>query len=169
MNNKKYLIAGIVALVAFMTVGYAALAQELNIFGTAQIDASWDIQIAGDYVNVHETENGSVTEITNASENVVGLEFEVDLLVPGSEARYDIVITNHGTIDAELSNIDEVYSDDLPDVFFNLSGIAVGEKLPAGQTNTATLTVTWNELATEVPEGLSQETANITFTYDQDQ
>ena len=169
MENKKYLVAGLVAIVALMAVGYAALAQELNVFGTAQIDASWDIQIAGDYVNVHQTENGEVTEVTDASENVVGLSFEVDLLVPGSEARYDITITNNGTIDAELGTINEVYSTDVADVFYTLSGITEGEKLPAGETNTATLTVVWDSEAVEVPEGLSQETANITFTYNQDQ
>lgn len=169
MENKKYLVGGLIAIIALMTVGYAALAQELNIFGTAQIDASWDIQIAGTYVDVQQTENGEVTELTDGNENVVGLEFEVDLLVPGSEARYDVVITNNGTIDAELGNINEVYSSDLADVFFVLDGITEGEKLPAGETNTATLTVTWDSAATEVPEGLSTETATVTFTYNQDQ
>ena len=48
MKDKKKVMIGILSvLVCIMAVGYALLAQELTINGTATIDSTWDVKITG--------------------------------------------------------------------------------------------------------------------------
>lgn len=110
------LVALIVAVLG-LTIAFAALSQTLTINGTASVNAAnWDVRfesLDGTY-NVspelsRTDESGSLyaenLEISEdgSTANVVG----VLLGRPGDYATYDFKISNKGTIDAKISNIEE--------------------------------------------------------------
>lgn len=82
MNKKvKNILLLILLLVVLgMTIGYAALAQLLNINGTANITASWDIKIT----NIAEGTLSGAKSKTAAvvSGDKLSATFDVDLLYP---------------------------------------------------------------------------------------
>ena len=164
--NKKWYIGILVVLVGVMAVGYAALAQELNIFGTSTVTAEWNMEIT----RFAEMSSHGITT-TSVNHVATSANFNIDLAAPGSTATYEMDITNNGTIDAEVSSIVIAPTTNLPDVSYEFSGLVVGDKQPAGEmmannTRTATLVVTWDPAGTEVLTG--QEDITVTVTYVQD-
>ena len=120
-KERKIKILSLVALIVAvlgLTVAFAALSQTLTINGTASVDAAnWDVRfesLDGTY-NVSPTlsrtpnPSGSLyaenLEISNdgSTANVVGVLLER----PGDFVTYDFKISNKGTIDAKISNIEE--------------------------------------------------------------
>lgn len=120
-KERKIKVLSLVALIVAvlgLTVAFAALSQTLTINGTASVDAAnWDVRfesLDGTY-NVSPTlsrtpgstevlyaENLEISE-DGSTANVVG----VLLGRPGDYATYDFKISNKGTIDAKISNIEE--------------------------------------------------------------
>lgn len=164
--NKKWYIGILVLLVGVMAVGYAALAQELNIFGTSNVTANWNMEIT----RFAEMSSHGVTT-DSVSFTATSATFNIDLAFPSATATYEMDITNNGTIDAEVASIVVTPTNNLPDVSYEFSGILVGDKQPAGSmmannTRTGTLVVTWDGAGTEVVTG--QEDITVTVTYVQD-
>ena len=91
MRNKKTIMIGILCtLVAIMTVGYALLAQELNINGRASIDSTWKVEIT----NITEKDIvGDATSKEVPSYTSTTANFSVGLIQPGDSITYDIEIT----------------------------------------------------------------------------
>lgn len=113
-KNKNILIGGLLAIVLIMAVGYAAFATQLNINGTATIDASW---------NVH-FDNSAAKTVTNATEDVTGViaftkgntqsapkgsisfsdnlnaTVNATLQSPGDKVDFTLTIMNEGSFDA---------------------------------------------------------------------
>jgi len=161
-NNKNWLIGGLLAAIVVMAVGYAALSQELEIFGTAQIDADWNVEIT------------SITEMTaveattfSTSHDGTAATFVVDLHEPGASASYDIVIENSGTIDAIVDSISISETELVDNVSFVFTGILANDTLATAATHTGTVTVEWDILAEVFPEELTEE-FTVTINYVQD-
>ena len=103
MKDKKKVIIGVLSvLVCIMAVGYALLAQELTINGSASIDSTWKVEITNITSKdvVGETVNKTDPTYTTTTAN-----FSVGLTQPGDSITYDITVTNKGTLDAVVESI----------------------------------------------------------------
>ena len=101
-RGRNIVIGTLLAAVAIMAVGYAALAQTLTINGTAEIGATWDVRIT-------EISNGTATNgASNASTpryTATSATFSTNLTVPGSKMVYTITVRNNGTLNARLTDL----------------------------------------------------------------
>lgn len=168
-SNKNWLIGGLIAIIVIMAVGYAALSQELNIFGTATIDAEWNVE----FTAITLEDSHGATEVLAPNFTATTATFEVTLPFPGAFAEYDIIVTNNGTIDAKVGSITINESEDVADVSYTVSGIAVDDELPTtapNDTHTVTVRVEWDGAAEELPEDPAPltETITVTIVYVQD-
>lgn len=158
-NRKNVLIGGLIVAVILMAVGYAALSEQLEIGGTAEIDAEWNVEI----FSITETlTTDATTESTNSTATTA--TFEVKLHEPGAIATYDVRVENNGTIDAIVDSINLQQSEDVADVEFEFSGIEVGSELAVDGHHIVSVTVKWDSEATEVPEPPAETTETLTLT-----
>lgn len=108
-NTKKYIkltcIIAVFALVVGIGIVYAALSQELNINGTADVQsASFVIKFA-DLQAVKKTGNANEVTAPEIKNDTKIEEYAVTLSTPGDSIVYEFKVVNSGTIDAELSSI----------------------------------------------------------------
>ena len=160
-THKSTIIMILLALVLLMAIRYAAFAQRLNINGSTQISSSWDVHIEDISVN-SELQNG---QNINASvgENNLSATFEAELIEPGSSVTYDITVRNAGTLDAKLDSIVFTNSNNEA-IQYSYAGISESDVIEAGQTQTFTITVKFNESYTTTPDNkTSSVTMNLTY------
>ena len=111
-RNKNILIGGLLAIVLIMAVGYAAFATQLNINGTATIDASWNVHFDTSKTATNATENVSgVVAFTKGNTNSapkgsvsytdnLNATVEATLQSPGDKVDFTLTIKNEGSFDA---------------------------------------------------------------------
>ena len=117
-NNKKIIITVLSILLIVMAIGYALLAQELTINWSASIDSTWKVEIT----NITRKEiNGGVTEKSKSYTATIA-NFDIGFTQPGDYVIYDIEVTNSGTLDAVISNIN-VVTDNNPAIIYTTSGL----------------------------------------------
>lgn len=104
MNTRKksMLMIAVGALLIVMAVGYAAASTVLSITGTANVNATWNIAITGvdEGTPTGNAENTSTPTFTGTTAN-----FEFTFTNPGDEIKYDVTVTNNGTVDAYLNAV----------------------------------------------------------------
>lgn len=102
-NLKTISIVGLIAIVAALSVAYAALSQTLNITGTATLKQNtWNIAFgSGNCLATGSATAGTVDGSGSTTASVTG----VKLALPGDTVTCTIPITNNGTINATLSSI----------------------------------------------------------------
>lgn len=104
MYNKKAVIAGLLAVVLVMAVGYSVFATTLNITGTAKVAANWDVGFNTDTSSVIKRTNGvadnDVTDISFSGTDEVTVT--PSLSSPGDSVEYTFIIKNDGNIVANL-------------------------------------------------------------------
>ncbi len=154
--KKNWVLVILGFVIIAMAVGYAALSEELNIFGTANIDASWQIEFTN--IVVTDSHQATSVEATYASTTAI---FEVDLHAPGGYVDYLITISNNGTIDAKIDKIWVDRTLDVLDIQFEGEGIEEGDLLNAGETNQVIVRVAWDPIATSVPQAPDAVTDTI--------
>ncbi len=163
-NNKKIIITVLSVLVVAMAVGYALLAQELTINGSASIDSTWRVEIT----NIASKDVvGDAVNKTDPSYTATTANFSVGLTQPGDSITYDITVTNKGTLDAVVESI-TVNKGDNPAITYTTSGLKRGDKIAKNNgTNTLTVKVDYDSNVTSQP---ASTTNNITVTinYGQD-
>ena len=164
-KKKNFVIGALLAAIVLMSVGYAALAQVLTINGTANIDASWDVEITGitEGTMTGATTNTITSDATSAT-------FNVDLAYPGATASYEISIENKGSIDAVLESITGVDAANsaLPtEVQYTVTGVTEGDELASGATTKAVVIVTWvnSSTTTNTVPTVTSKTATISLNY----
>ena len=125
MRDKKKTLIGILSiLLCIMAVGYALLAQELTITGTSSIDSTWNVEIT----NITRKEiNGGVTE-NSKSYTASTANFDIGFTQPGDYVIYEIEVTNNGTLDGVVSNIN-IETDNNPAIIYTTSGLKTGDIL----------------------------------------
>lgn len=168
VKKRNFIIGGLLAAIVLMSVGYAALAQNLDILGTANVSANWDIQVT----DIKEgTMVGATTKDIDFSDTQA--TFEVDLAYPGATAVYNVQVENKGTINAKLdsiSGLDAINAANPVEIQYTVTGVSNNTKLAAGAKNTATVTVTWvkkSDNTDSVPSS-TKKSATITLNYVQD-
>ena len=100
MKKKNWVVIALCIAIVGMGIGFAALAQNLQINATANITGEWDVRIIDiQLVDAAWTNaNASTFDGTSAT-------FETGLASPGAYAYYQIRVENFGNIDAILSSI----------------------------------------------------------------
>ena len=164
MKNKKTIMIGILCtLVAIMAVGYALLAQELNINGRASIDSTWKVEIT----NITEKDIvGDATSKETLSYTATTANFSVGLIQPGDSITYDIEISNLGTLKAKVDSIN-VVMDENDAITYTTSGVKQGDKLGVGEKTILTVKVEYNSNVTIQPTNTEKD-LTVTLNYVQD-
>ena len=149
-KGRNVVIGALLAAVAIMAVGYAALAQTLTINGTASITSTWNVAITGisSGVATGTATNGSEPSFTGTSAT-----FNVNLVKPGDKMVYEITVKNSGTLNAKLTGL--TVSPESPagtGIYYKVTGVEKNvTTLNAGLTNKVTVEVGWNSSDTTMP------------------
>lgn len=160
-THKSSLIMILLAVVLVMAIGYAAFAQQLTINGTAQITSSWDVHIEDIAVNNVTLDAKNIK--ANVGQNNLSATFQAELVSPGSSVTYDVTVKNGGTLDAKLESIVFTGSDN-DAIVASYAGINQNDVIKAGESQTFTITVKFNESYTYTPENTTGSvTTNLTY------
>ena len=164
-NNKKIIITVLSVLVVAMAVGYALLAQELTINGTATIDSTWDVKITG-IAQSGEAVGGATSKASPTFTSTTA-NFSVSLIQPGDSISYNVTVTNSGTLDAIVDSI-TISDSTNPAINYTVTGITEGTTLAKnGGTNTLTVTVDYEDSIESQP-AVTTEDLTVTINYVQD-
>lgn len=174
-KERGFRIIAVIALmvaVVGLTIGYAAYSSTLRINGTANVDpSSWNVKFAyktGDSLVAATTGNAVVTtEATLSDTQVSG--FNATLKAPGDSITYNFVVTNAGSLDAELStftmgNIScapasgsnattEETNAICSELSYTLTGVTEGETLAANASSDLTLKLEWSKTGVATASG----------------
>ena len=161
-RKRNIIIVSLLAVLAIMTIGYAAFSTQLEIKGTSNIDSRWEVKIiaisAGTPVGT--AENAVAPSYTDTTANM-----NVNLYAPGDSMTYEITIQNNGTLDAVLNSITENNSNN-PAIKFEIAGIKEGDTLLAGETTKMTVKISYDSNVTGQPENTSAD-YTLTLNYTQ--
>lgn len=162
-DRKNALIIALVAVILFMSLGYAAFASSLNINGTAKTTGSWDVE----FTNLSETLSSGAVAKTAAAYTATTVTFDVELHAPGDYATYTATIENNGTIDAKLTSIIAPNLDGTDPIIYSLSGLAVNDVLEAGDSTTVTIRIDYDSSITQPLEQAFNKALSVTLNFSQ--
>lgn len=101
-RKESMVVLLLVAVIALMTVGFAAYTRTLNINGTVTAKGSpWNVH----YINNDITESANSVAATTKSVNDTNFAFTVTLEKPGDFYEATVNVKNEGTINAVLKKI----------------------------------------------------------------
>ena len=189
-EKKNILIGGLLVAIIAMAVGYAALAQQLTINGTAQVSSTWDVKFTSISSGTASNSAGVASTATNKTPAVLTgnttATFDVEFQTPGDTMEYDIVVTNDGSLDAKLANVvatasSATGSGDLElteahgiNYEITIDGNSIEEAKEtvltgkpsdgSAETSTVHVKVWWDENATTVPENAVKK-LTVTLEY----
>ena len=165
LNSKQrnYIIIGLCMILVIMGVGYAAFSSQLKISGTSNIASNFLVKITDIQSTV---QSGSASDAVTPSYTDTTATFKTNLVSPGDAMKYDITVSNEGSIDAVLESI-EVNTGNNPAITFQKGGIQKGDKLQSNQTDVLTVIVSYNSGITSQPEN-TESTITVTLNYKQD-
>ena len=163
-DKKKLLIGTLSTLVCIMAIGYALLAQELTINGSASIDSTWKVEITN--IESKDVVGDAVNKV-DPSYTATTANFSVGFTQPGDSITYDIKVTNKGTLDAVVESINVVKGDNQA-ITYTISGLKRGDKLAKNNgTNTLTVKVDYDSNVTSQPASTTND-ITVTINYQQD-
>ena len=163
-KKKNLLIITLLIAIISMSVGYAALAQVLNINGTANISAVWDVEIT----------NIVLKNSIGAKEKQVPIyddrsaTFNVDLSYPGAFAIYTVYVENKGTVDSELSSISGVEEANLENpnqIKYEVVENSETNILNAGEKTSFDVKVNWESVDKDAIPLVTNKSATINLNY----
>ena len=100
MKKKNWIVVALCVAIVGMGIGFAALAQNLQISATANITGEWDVRVN----SIHPSNSSGATSLSHSFDGT-SLAIEADLQYPGAWIVYDIFVQNFGNIDAILNSI----------------------------------------------------------------
>ena len=163
-TQRNYIIIGLCAILVIMGVGYAAFSSQLKITGTSNIDSTWDVQITDIQ---SEVLSGSPTNEIEPTHDKLSATFHTKLYKPNDTMKYDITVSNLGSLDAKLDKIN-VPENSSSAISYEVTGIKEGDLLKSNETALLTVTVKYNNVTVtvkynNVTSQPSQEELNINF------
>ena len=162
-DKKKWVIGILCTLVCIMAVGYAVLAQQLNITGTTSIDSTWKVEITN--IGEKEVVGKAVSKVTPSYTSTTA-NFSVGLTRPGDSITYDIEISNLGTLKAKVDSIN-VIMDENDAIKYTTSGVSNGDKLGVGEKTTLTIKVEYDSNVTSQPAVTTKDiTVIVNYVHD---
>lgn len=177
-KRNGIIIGALLITIALMTVGYAALATQLTINGTASMeDASWNIEFSSITKNTILSTAGA-TEVSAPTASGTAASFNVSLAKPGEKMVYDIIVKNSGSIDAifkQMNGVDEINATSPQDITYTVQrldtddSIITGEgDLLNGETHKFRVTIEWSSASSSLPvTTAAMKTGTIYFDYQQ--
>ena len=193
MNKNKKLVFGILALlvgIVAISISYAAFTQNLNINGTANVEATaWSVHFA----NLVKEDWGDTTQeatapTIKASRTEIG-DYSVDFYTPGDSITYTFDVVNDGDYNAKISVLtkgtptcsgsDSTSNENVCNhIHYYLAyykgavdDVAVNDTLRRGQTKRMTLMITYDNTieASELPTSeVTVSNLGISIQYVQD-
>ena len=154
-TQRNYIIIGLCAILVIMGVGYAAFSSQLKITGTSNIDSTWDVQITDIQSSVVV---GTPTNQIEPTHDKLSATFHTKLYKPNDTMKYDITVSNLGSVDAKLDRIN-VPENESTAISYEVTGIKEGDLLKSNETALLTVTVKYNNVTSQP----SQEELNINF------
>ena len=154
-TQRNYIIIGLCAILVIMGVGYAAFSSQLKITGTSNIDSTWDVQITDIQ---SEVVSGSPTNEIEPTHDKLSATFHTKLYKPNDTMKYDITVSNLGSVDAKLDKINVPVNSSTA-ISYEVTGIKKGDLLKSNETALLTVTVKYNDVTSQP----SQEELNINF------
>ena len=154
-TQRNYIIIGLCAILVIMGVGYAAFSSQLKITGTSNIDSTWDVQITDIQSSVVV---GTPTNQIEPTHDKLSATFHTKLYKPNDTMKYDITVSNLGSVDAKLDRIN-VPENESTAISYEVTGIKEGDLLKSNETALLTVTVKYNDVTSQP----SQEELNINF------
>ena len=154
-TQRNYIIIGLCAILVIMGVGYAAFSSQLKITGTSNIDSTWDVQITDIQ---SEVVSGSPENQIEPTHDKLSATFHTKLYKPNDTMKYDITVSNLGSVDAKLDKIN-VPENASTAISYEVTGIKEGDLLKSNETALLTVTVKYNDVTSQP----SQEELNINF------
>ena len=102
-KNGQLIIIGILAVaILFMSIGFAAYAQTLNITGNVTVSpATWSVH----WDTASFKKDANSVEVTTTTLTNTDVAFTATLEKPGDVAKFTIDAVNDGTFDANLTGI----------------------------------------------------------------
>ena len=135
MNTRKksMLMLAVGALIIVIAVGYAAASTMLSITGTASMEATWNVAITGIDEGVA---TGTAYNVSTPSFTGTSATFNLGLKNLGDSMTYNVTITNSGTIDAKLEQLDTRIDtiDNRTKFSVITSGLKKGDVIKAGES-----------------------------------
>ena len=145
-QGKNIVIAVLLVTVLCMSVAFAAFTPAiLNVEGTANLpNAQWSVKFTGADV----TTTSTIKTQPSFTNNTV--TYSIDL-TENSVYEFNATITNAGTYDAKLTNLDfsSIPSELSSLVTYTVDGIAENEVIEAGKTATLHVKVTLGEITND--------------------
>ena len=132
-SKQKWMIIGVLSALFVFSTGYALLATQLNIRGTSQISANFNVYISS---ITEKKVYRATTNSTSVGEDKLTASFDVDLDLSGSYAEYTVIVKNDSNFNVELKEIegiDEVNQKVPTEIQYSISGITKGEILEKEQ------------------------------------
>lgn len=170
-NRNTMIISCLVVAIIAMSVGYAALAQQLTVTGTAGTgNASWAIAFDSITKNTALTSAAGVTEVSEPVVSGASATFDVTFDYPGTKVVYDITVKNSGTIDAiyeGVSGVDAANEAAPTEIQYTVEKTDADVDLLNGGSDTYRVTIEWPSTSTTVSKESSSKTATIHFDYAQ--
>ena len=152
-RNKKKIVIGVMIVAALiMVVVYAAFMTRLTINGTGNIASTWNIEIT----NITSSITGTAYNITEPTYNSTTASFNAGLNKPGDKIEYSITVTNNGTLDAVINEID-AQANGSSAIIYTLEGIQNQEKLPKETSKTFKIIVEFDRNVTSMPSNTTKE------------
>ena len=189
-DNKKVLyglvVIALVLSIVGISIGFASMSSELTINGTTtMVPATWKIKFQN-LSKVVGDDSLIITAPQITSDTHIG-NYAIKLSKPGDKVVYKFEVANAGTLDAELTNYTfvtptftgtgdkaeadaQIVKDNLVYTLTYSDGnaIQVGDNLNKDSSKEVTLTVEYNQNATELPEKeVSITGMDVTFVYGQ--
>lgn len=171
-RGRNIVIGTLLAAVAIMAVGYAALAQTLTIKGTATISSTWNIKITNAELVTGSTTAPTASATPTVQTNGTSATFNVKFTEPGQKITYKFTVHNGGTLNAILRSIqmnpsNSTSTNITTGIYYNVTGVTANTtRCDAGADNTVTLEIGWNQAGTDMPASLEKE-ITITLNYEQ--
>lgn len=164
-RNPKWMIIGVLSALFIFSTGYAILATRLNIRGTSQISANFNVYIAS--ITEKKVYKATTNSASVGSDKLTA-SFDVDLDLPGSYAEYTVIVKNDSNFNValkEITGIDEANQKMPKEIQYSINGITKGEVLNQGSQKEFTVRVDFDSTATSLPS--TGKTLEIELNYEQ--
>ena len=164
-GNKQWAIIGLLSALLVFSISYALLATQLNVRGTSQISAEFNVYIS----SIKEKEvYKATTNSANVGQDKLTANFDVNLDVPGSYAEYVVTVKNDSNFNVELKEIvgiDEANQKSPKEIQYSVENIYPGEVLAQGWTKAFIVRVDFDSNSTSLPS--TGKTLEIELNYEQ--
>ncbi len=168
LESKKFkdrVIFALIVVIFVMIAAIVVLAQNniTLINGVNGGDgAIWKVE----FTDVKEVERvGNAINKRDPQYTVTLVSFDVEFLVPGDSLTYEVKMKNDGKLDAVLSKIDRLETEDVDIIQYYVDGMEEGEILKSGEEKTIRVKVVY-----EKPLGENKEVNKailLSFNFEQ--